>query len=78
MEDTQAMFIQKDQFAQGLPEYHDQLASIISNLEQVERKHLAFGDRAVSRKLRKRLHPLTQYKEALEKARRRLRGRARH
>ncbi len=67
MDDIQAMFIQKDQFVHGLPEYRDQLASIISNVEQLERKHLNFRDPDISRKLRKRVDALTHYKEALER-----------
>ncbi len=64
--EIQDMFIQKDQFIHGIPKYHDQFASIMSNLKQIETRHLDFSDSDIASKLKDRIDTLTHYKQALE------------
>jgi molecular chaperone DnaK len=62
----QEMFLQKDQFIHGIPQYRDRFASIVRNLQQTEARHLDFSDSAIASKLRDRLGDLSNYKRALE------------
>jgi molecular chaperone DnaK len=64
--DIQTMFLQKDDLVDALPRYRDQLASIVTNLRQVETKHLDFSDRSVASKLTKRIETLKHYRRKLE------------
>jgi len=64
--EIQDMFIQKDQFIHGIPKYHDQFASILNNLRQIETRHLDFSDSDIASKLKDRIDTLTHYKQALE------------
>lgn len=62
----QNMFIQKDQFVYGIPNYRDQFASIINNIKQTEMKHLDFSDKDIVTKLQNRYDILSNYKNALD------------
>ncbi len=62
----QDMFLQKDQFIHGIPQYRDRFASILHNLRQTEAKHLDWSDSALIPKLRDRTSVLSNYKQALE------------
>ncbi|MFW9917359.1 MAG: Hsp70 family protein [Candidatus Thorarchaeota archaeon] len=64
--EIQDMFIQKDQFIHGIPKYHDQFASILNNLRQIETRHLDFSESDIASKLKDRIDALTHYKQALE------------
>jgi molecular chaperone DnaK len=66
IKEIQDMFIRKDQFIHGIPKYHDQFASILNNLRQIETRHLDFSDSDIASKLKKRIDALTHHKQALE------------
>ena len=63
--EIQDMFIQKDQFIHGVPQYQDQYASILNNIRQIETKHLDFSAKDIASKLQERIYALTHYRQAL-------------
>jgi molecular chaperone DnaK len=62
----QDMFIQKEQFVHGIPQYRDRFASILRSLQQAEARHLDFTDNDLVAKLQDRIDTLSNYKQALE------------
>lgn len=67
IEDIQAMFIQKEEFAHGIPpKYRDRLASILASVQQVEETYLDSCHGDIPSELGERLAELTHYKHRLE------------
>jgi molecular chaperone DnaK len=60
----QEMIIGKDQFLYGIPRYKDQFASTLSNLRQIQTRHLDFSDRDIVSKLKERIDGLSNCKQA--------------
>ena len=64
--EIQDMFIRKNLFIHGIPQYHDQFASTLNNLKQLESRHLDYSDSNIVSKLNERMYGLIHYKQVLE------------
>ncbi|NNJ09471.1 Hsp70 family protein [Chloroflexales bacterium ZM16-3] len=65
--DIQDMFLQKDQFFHGIPQYNDQFVSACNNIRQAETRHLDYSDSAIASQIKQRIATLSHYTQVLRR-----------